>query len=502
MLDAHADSRAWLASLIERGGFRPLVAAAEDDGYSVPADADIVLWVDDSGVSSLERLRQLCLPDPQRWAPVLFIASGPQESTLLAALEAGADDFLVKPFSPAMLYAKLRALIRSIVWQRELDELRRRSEAIAENIVDGIVVINEEGIIQSCNGAALRIFGYTRAELIGQNVSQLMPEPYRSTHQDFIRAYVAGRPARIIGVGQRQLPGKRKSGETFPLELGVSETRVDGRRYFLGILRDVSARVEAETKLRENARRLQEYHDAQEEENALGRDIIRRQMRIDAIEDPHLHTWLNPACGFSGDMLCVNRGPNDTLYALIADATGHGLAAAITGLPLLTLFHRMAQRGEALARMVVEINNELCATLPANRFVAACLVRIERMCGTVQLWSGGMPDALLLDRDGRVRARFRSRALPLGVVPVREAEVELQNIDIQPGEQIVLHSDGLTDARASEGDSFGAARLEAALRTAPASERLAAVQHAFFRFMQGQDAQDDVSLLLIDCARA
>jgi|GEM_PF-574906 len=498
VIDENPVNGAWLADLVGRSGFASRAPSPDLESFD-PEHMDIVLVVEDAEGRHLDRLRQIRSTSGKRWTPVLFIASGPNEPGLLAALEAGADDCLAKPFNPAMLRAKLNAFERTLVFQRELDDLRRRSDTIAEHIVDGIVVINEQGIIQSCNRAALDIFGSTRDELLGQNVSCLMPEPYRSEHPGYIQAYMGGRPARIIGVGQRQLLGQRRDGKVFPLELGVSETRIDGRRYFLGILRDVSARVEAEARLRENAHRLQEYHDAQEEENALGRDIIRRQMRLDAIDDPRIHAWLSPATAFSGDMLCVNRGPDGTLYALLADATGHGLTAAITGLPLLTLFHRLARRGEPLARMVSEINNELFATLPTGRFVAATLLRIPAPGENSELWQGGIPPSILLSGDGNILKRFHSRDLPLGVIHFDAAEVRIQSLKIEVRQQLVLFSDGLTDARNRNGEPFGIDRLEAALRQAPAQQRMQSVQQAYFDFMEGSDAEDDISLLLIDC---
>ena len=126
-----------------------------------------------------------------------------------------------------------------------LRESEARARAILNTTVDGVVTINERGIIESFNPAAERIFGYKSAEVVGHNVSILMPEPYHSEHDGYIDAYKKTGERRIIGIG-REVVGKRKDGTTFPLDLAVSEVRLPERRIFTGILRDITERRELE----------------------------------------------------------------------------------------------------------------------------------------------------------------------------------------------------------------------------------------------------------------
>ncbi len=120
---------------------------------------------------------------------------------------------------------------------------------IVENLVDGVLTIDEAGIVQTANPAAERIFGYSSREMIGRKVSGLMPEPYRSEHDGYLAAYAQTGLARVIGIG-REVRGLRRDGSTFPMELAVGEFREGGRRLFTGIVRDISARREAEEDLR------------------------------------------------------------------------------------------------------------------------------------------------------------------------------------------------------------------------------------------------------------
>jgi diguanylate cyclase (GGDEF)-like protein/PAS domain S-box-containing protein len=126
------------------------------------------------------------------------------------------------------------------------------SKAIVDAAVDGIITIDERGIIQSVNPAVERIFGHAAAEMVGQNVGILMPEPYHSAHDRYLANHLRTGEAKIIGIG-REVEGLRKDGTVFPLELAVSEVRLDGRRLFVGIVRDISERKRIEAQIRHMA---------------------------------------------------------------------------------------------------------------------------------------------------------------------------------------------------------------------------------------------------------
>lgn len=130
-----------------------------------------------------------------------------------------------------------------------------RLRAVLETMLDGIVTISADGIIETFNPAAEKIFGYTAAEVAGRNVNVLMPEPYHGEHDGYLRNYLSGGKARIIGIG-REVTGRRKDGSTFPMELAVSEMQVQGARMFTGVVRDISERHETEQSLRESESRF------------------------------------------------------------------------------------------------------------------------------------------------------------------------------------------------------------------------------------------------------
>jgi PAS domain S-box-containing protein len=130
-----------------------------------------------------------------------------------------------------------------------------RMHALLEAAVDGIISIDERGVIQTINPAAERMFGYAQEEAVGQNVKLLMPSPYREEHDAYIGRYLATGEKRIIGIG-REVVGRRKDGTTFPLDLSVAEARLENGRVFVGILRDITDRKRAEAALRQSNEEL------------------------------------------------------------------------------------------------------------------------------------------------------------------------------------------------------------------------------------------------------
>ena len=139
----------------------------------------------------------------------------------------------------------------------ELALSEAKMRAVLDGAVDGIITIDDNGIIESFNPAAEKIFGYSSQEVIGKNVNLLVPEPYKKRHDDYIRSYLKTGNAKILGIG-REVEGERKNGELFPLELGISEIKIEQKRLFTGIVRDISNRKQTEEELRQYRENLEQ----------------------------------------------------------------------------------------------------------------------------------------------------------------------------------------------------------------------------------------------------
>jgi PAS domain S-box-containing protein len=142
-----------------------------------------------------------------------------------------------------------------------LRDSAERLRAILETAVEGIITIDEHGIIESFNLAAERIFGYPAREVVGKNVSLLMPAPHREQHDNYIGNYLRTGHAKIIGIG-REIVARRKNGTVFPMDLSVSEVRLADRRLFTGFIRDITRHKEAEKALQHYAALVESSDDA------------------------------------------------------------------------------------------------------------------------------------------------------------------------------------------------------------------------------------------------
>ena len=123
-----------------------------------------------------------------------------------------------------------------------------RLKAVIDTVIDGILTIDERGIVESINPAAAKLFGYNEEEVIGNNINMLMPAPYREEHDGYIKNYLQTNKPHIIGIG-REVKGKRKDGSVFPLRLAVSEVLLDKKRIFTGIVHDLSDVKKAKSKI-------------------------------------------------------------------------------------------------------------------------------------------------------------------------------------------------------------------------------------------------------------
>ena len=132
--------------------------------------------------------------------------------------------------------------------EQALREGAARLRALIETAVDGVILIDARGVVLIFNPACENLFGYSAAEVIGENVKMLMPEPYRHEHDRYIANYRDTREPKIIGIG-REVVARRKDGSTFPIKLSVGEAKQEGASIFVGIIHDLTSRKRTEAEL-------------------------------------------------------------------------------------------------------------------------------------------------------------------------------------------------------------------------------------------------------------
>ena len=449
-------------------------------------------------MNGFEAARQIKALVPDRWVPVVFLSALNRDENLVEGLAAGADDYLTKPINFVVLEAKLRTMQRSLAMQQQAANALRRVAAISDNVLDAIITIDEHGCIVTVNQAAITLFGWSADEMVGQNVDMLMPEAGFNTHQTHLTSYLAGRSSQLIGK-LREVDAVDKSGRRFPITLGVNEITLDDQRMFIGVARDISEAKRAEAKLREGARLLQSYYDQTQSEQQLALRLMEKQLHRPGLEDPLLQYKVIAAENFSGDVVAASRSPEGRFYAMLADATGHGLAAAISVVPILAIFYRMARRNRSLQELIVELNLQLKESMPVGRFVAATVLCLDEQMQTGEIWVGGTPEAYLFDRWGRQIQTFPSDNLALGILGEREMSCAPHQFTWTPESQVVLFSDGLIEAADANGKQFGSQGLLTAVANTSPRIRFKSIETALSSHLGKGVASDDISLMLIDC---
>lgn len=430
----------------------------------------------------------------ERWTPIIFLSALNRDENLVEGLDAGADDYLTKPINFVVLEAKLRSMQRSLTLQQASIDSLGRVQAISDNVLDAIVTIDERGLIASVNRSTERIFGWPGRELLGQDIHLFIPD-YQSIAS---RECINGKPLKTSG-REREVEARHRDGRVFPATIALSEIELDSKLMSIAVIRDISERKQAEQKERESARLLQAYYDQTQNEQQLAMRLMEKQLHQPGLTDERLHYKVIPAESFSGDIVAASRSPEGRFYALLADATGHGLTAAISVLPVLALFYRMTKQNCSVREVVQELNQQLKESMPVGRFVAATLLCLDEAAQAGEIWVGGTPEAFLFDRDGRVSRVFASDHLALGIVDNAQMECDPSIFNWEKESQLVLCSDGLLEATDKEGKQFGAAGLAtAAANTSPAI-RFSQIEAALDRHLDGGLAADDVSLMVIDC---
>lgn len=251
-----------LAGKLERAGYRSVGIAADGANAIATAKAmspdlvlmDIRLSGDLDGIDTAERIRAF------RNVPIVYLTAHSDTDTLRRAATTEPFGYILKPFEERDLTTQIEIALYKHLAERRLRESEERYRKLVETAVDSIITFDPQGLILSCNAATERMFGYRCEDLVGRNVSMLIPAWF-SEFGDSSPADATSRLMRLIGLW-RELNGRRRQGDLFPVEIAVSESFSGGDLRYTGILRDISERKRTEVELRWRAGLLAQTHDA------------------------------------------------------------------------------------------------------------------------------------------------------------------------------------------------------------------------------------------------
>lgn len=196
----------------------------------------------------------------------------------------------------------------------QLFEISERYRSILLEAVDAIITIDQDGVIESFNPAAERMFGYSAREVLGRNITLIIPSPHKENHNRYIQRYLETGEKKIIGIG-RQVTGVSRDGRIIPLYLAVSEIEAGGQRFFTGILRDISQQQEAE-------KALKQAKDEAESANRAKSTFLANMSH-------EIRTPMNAVLGFSEILSTLITDKEQLHYLNSIHAAGKGLLTII-----------------------------------------------------------------------------------------------------------------------------------------------------------------------------
>jgi PAS domain S-box-containing protein len=251
-----------LAGKLERAGYRSIGIACDGEDAVESAKAltpdlvlmDIRLAGPMDGIKTAERIQE------SRNIPIVYLTAHSDMATLRRAAATEPFGYILKPFEERDVTTQIEIALFKHQAERRLRESEERYRRLIETAMDSIITFDHAGLILSCNPATEQMFGYRTEEMIGRNISLLLPAWF-AEEADESTADTSTRITRLIGLW-REVNGRRRQGDAFPVEIAVSESFSNGEVRYTGILRDISDRKRTEGELRWRAGLLAQTHDA------------------------------------------------------------------------------------------------------------------------------------------------------------------------------------------------------------------------------------------------
>lgn len=256
---------------------------------------------------------------------------------------------------------------------------------------------------------------------------------------------------------------------------------------------------EIQNKLSETTQQLQQYKQAEEIEQQMAYELLESLFDTGELSGKYFHVWHVPTTRFSGDLIIAEKQTDDRLYILHADSTGHGLTAALPLLPVSQTFYHMARKGYSIGFIARRMNEQLKSIMPINRFVAMTLLLVDFKNNLVEVWNGGNPPVLVINKENKVIKSIKSTHLALGILPDDEFDMTTEFAINDCEKVVVLYSDGLVEAENAEGKIFDDSMLISCLEEDTSAIKIRDnIVDAVTKHLDGGKAHDDMSLVVLD----
>ena len=495
--DSEFDARI-MVNVLRQGGYEPKwrrVETAESMGAAMnEEDWEVILSDYNMPAFSAPEALKL-LQASGRDLPFLIVSGGIGEDTAVAAMKAGAHDYLMKGHLARLVPAVEREIreAESRLARRQAEVALRESELryrlLFETATDAVLLMDTQGTIQFANPAAEKVFGYHPEELVGRNLCLLQPERCRENCNEGLMRYLeVGSNARNLGI--EEMRGLHKDGSEIIIEVAFSDMELHGAQQIVGFIRDITQRKKTEDALRES-----------QEQFRVAREIQQRLFPKDApsVAGFDIAGMSYPAEATGGDYFDYIPMMGGRVGVVVGDVTGHGIGPAMLMAETRAYLRIAARNRENLGDILPRANIMLAEDVDFERFVTLLMVSIDPEQHTLVYANAGHPAGFVLDEEGGVKMRLKRTGVPLGLKP-ETAYPASAEVALKLGDIVLLVTDGVEEALSPTEEFFGTERtlkVVQANRERPASEIVSALYDAVRAFSGNTTQIDDVTVVVV-----
>ncbi|GGF77112.1 SpoIIE family protein phosphatase [Alteromonas lipolytica] len=243
---------------------------------------------------------------------------------------------------------------------------------------------------------------------------------------------------------------------------------------------------------------LQQLLSEKAQEESLAQHVYQNMANSQCDLPSFAQVRSRPMTNFSGDTIFSPPNPSGKIQLILADAMGHGLAAAICIIPIVTTARAMANKGKGIDEIFHEINRKLYIEIPDDRFVALAGIEICPYSNTITIVNAGLPDVLCCCKNGEVK-HFKSKAMPLGIMEPAEFSIKTEQVPIDDIAQLALYTDGIIEQTNPQGAAYSTKRLlEQVDNLVNSGQSLINIMDDCLDFAAGNSIEDDITLCVID----
>ena len=260
----------------------------------------------------------------------------------------------------------------------------------------------------------------------------------------------------------------------------------------------VLSRIKTHLKIQTLMKKINHANQKMINEQLVAKQIYDNIVHTDHLNQDYIQYSVTPMDIFCGDLLLSAKSPSGNLFIMLGDFTGHGLTAALGVIPTADIFYTMVENGFSLAKIIMELNRKLNASLPMGIFCAACVIEYDMRNQQLFIWNGWNPDIYLVTEDCKIKQTIETHHLAFGLAKPEEFDSETILVPFVPGEKLYVYSDGLTETLNDEKKLFGNEGIIKAIEQSPNNQDIFKnILDSSNQFRGQGDATDDVTLIEI-----